>query len=315
VQRESAQFPIYKLSTSLAQRPEALGTKEKFWITPTAVKSLPQEPHLFKIGRPNTGENWSERVCCELAILAGLPCAIYEFAEAADGTRGVLSRRFIDDTSTLIPGNMLLARLTPGYDGTQTYNQIQYTLGKVLAVLRRLHLQGTSFEGLMMKAIDLFVGYLVFDAWIGNTDRHHQNWGVIVAIEGPDDFAFRLAPTFDHASSLGRELSEDNRARRLSTNDRRDDVAAYATRARSAFFTDGPESKPLLMRDVLAQLKRSNQTMTNFWAGRICAISSRHVNDVFTRVNRSWISPQAAEFAVALLTENARVIREVCLDR
>ena len=28
-------------------------------------------------------------------------------------------------------------------------------------------------------ARDLFVGYLLLDAWIGNGDRHHENWGFI----------------------------------------------------------------------------------------------------------------------------------------
>jgi len=102
----SAEFPIYKLLTSLEEQPETLGSKEKFWISPTAGQNLPEEPHLFKIGRPNTGENWSEKVCCELAILAGLPCASYEFAETEGGTKGVLSRRFIDKASRLILGNM-----------------------------------------------------------------------------------------------------------------------------------------------------------------------------------------------------------------
>ncbi|EGJ29874.1 MULTISPECIES: hypothetical protein [Moorena] len=28
-------------------------------------------------------------------------------------------------------------------------------------------------------ARDLFVGYLLLDAWIGNGDRHHENWGFV----------------------------------------------------------------------------------------------------------------------------------------
>jgi len=99
------------------------------------------------------------------------------------------------------------------------------------------------------------------------------------------------------------------------TQGRRANVAAYAARTCSAFFTDGPEPKPLLMRAMLTQLRWSNPKMMKFWASRICAISSELVENVFSRVNRSWISPQAVEFAAALLAENAGVIREVCLDR
>jgi serine/threonine protein kinase HipA of HipAB toxin-antitoxin module len=49
------------------------------------------------------------------------------------------------------------------------------------------------------SAFAQFTGYLVLDALIGHTDRHEENWGVIEGITG----AKRLAPSFDHASSLG----------------------------------------------------------------------------------------------------------------
>lgn len=40
---------------------------------------------------------------------------------------------------------------------------------------------------------------------IGNVDRHHENWGILrKRVDG--EWYGRLAPTFDHASSLGREL-------------------------------------------------------------------------------------------------------------
>jgi hypothetical protein len=50
-----------------------------------------------------------------------------------------------------------------------------------------------------------FAEYVVLDAIIGNTDRHHENWGVLRRHLGTR-WVSRLAPTFDHASSLGREL-------------------------------------------------------------------------------------------------------------
>jgi hypothetical protein len=45
--------------------------------------------------------------------------------------------------------------------------------------------------------------------------RHHQNWGLILS---PDKKTY-LAPTFDHASSLGRNETDENREDRLATKD------------------------------------------------------------------------------------------------
>lgn len=44
-----------------------------------------------------------------------------------------------------------------------------------------------------------------------------------------------LAPSFDHASSLGFQLTDTDREDRLATSDRLRTVAAYVTRAKSRF--------------------------------------------------------------------------------
>jgi hypothetical protein len=40
---------------------------------------------------------------------------------------------------------------------------------------------------------------------IGNTDRHHENWGILIELQR-NHWRVNVAPSFDHASSLGREL-------------------------------------------------------------------------------------------------------------
>lgn len=54
---------------------------------------------------------------------------------------------------------------------------------------------------------------MCFDAWIANTDRHAENWGIIAKSNNINV----LAPTFDQASSLGRNESDENRIKRMQT--------------------------------------------------------------------------------------------------
>jgi hypothetical protein len=54
--------------------------------------------------------------------------------------------------------------------------------------------------------IDAWARMLTFDALIGNTDRHHENWGFIIDRAHPSTGPnVRLAPTFDNGTSLGHE--------------------------------------------------------------------------------------------------------------
>ena len=70
---------------------EPLGTKPKFWFRDEAGDLC-----LFKEARPNTGEDWAEKIACELAQLLGLPHAEYNLAEW-HGRAGVFCQSFVPE--------------------------------------------------------------------------------------------------------------------------------------------------------------------------------------------------------------------------
>jgi hypothetical protein len=86
------------------------------------------------------------------------------------------------------------------------------------------------------SALEVFIGYVLLDAWIANQDRHHQNWAALT-------FQRRrcLAPTFDHGASMARNLSDSEREERLTTRDVNRKMPAFVRKARSAFY-DQPTS-------------------------------------------------------------------------
>ncbi|CAA6800885.1 MAG: Unknown protein [uncultured Sulfurovum sp.] len=81
---------------------EQLGTKEKFWFYDEN-----NNKKLFKIGRPGTGEDWSEKVAYELAQLLKIPCAKYELA-TWNKKQGTVSTSFVPEGTRLVHGNELL---------------------------------------------------------------------------------------------------------------------------------------------------------------------------------------------------------------
>ncbi|MBE9169450.1 hypothetical protein IQ238_18640 [Pleurocapsales cyanobacterium LEGE 06147] len=58
----------------------------------------------------------------------------------------------------------------------------QHTLDNIFRVFANssvnLPINWTLLEGIE-TAIDTFIGYLLLDAWIGNSDHHHENWAFI----------------------------------------------------------------------------------------------------------------------------------------
>src|SRR5262249_9353117 len=120
-------------------------------------------------------------------------------------------------------------------------------------------------------ALDVFVGYLMLDAWIGNQDRHHRNWGVIF---NPVTYLYYLAPTFDHASSLGRNESDTKRLQRLNELRPGHGMRAFVERARSAFFESPQSDKAMLTLDAFFFAARQRAAAAEYWTQRLSAISA-----------------------------------------
>jgi len=57
-------YPVIELAEDVPAQLEQLGTKTKFWYRDKNGLRM-----MFKQGRPGTGENWAEKVCCEICRL------------------------------------------------------------------------------------------------------------------------------------------------------------------------------------------------------------------------------------------------------
>jgi hypothetical protein len=305
-------FPIHDVTDATNNGPEALGTKEKFWLVPSSTTGLGVEAYLFKIGRPQTGENWAEKVCCEILHHVEVPCANYEFA-VHEQDAGVISKQFVGVNGQFLPANMLLETAVKGYDGQLRFRQRSYQISTSLNVLRLRSIarpRGTLAKYSHLSATDMFVGYLLFDVLVGNTDRHHENWGVVVDYTNRYEPTYTLAPTFDHASSLGRNESDEARERRLKTKDARDTVEAYSRRARSAFYASGTGTRSLLQTEVLDALIRLQPAAVAYWARIFSAIQPQVYRDIFARIDPKLISQAATEFALRMIHANTAIIQQ-----
>ncbi|MCY3831069.1 MAG: HipA domain-containing protein [Rhodospirillaceae bacterium] len=294
-------YQIVQIESDEAGIPEQLGTKEKFWIKRGA------EDWLLKFGRPGTGENWAEKAACELARALEIPCAQYELACFGD-QQCVISQSIVPEGERLVFGNELLARVSVEYDATLRYEQRRHTVSLVMGYIREARAEPPSeWQHPEIDACGVFLGYLLLDALIGNTDRHHENWGMLV--QSPEKV--RIAPTFDHASSLGRELADTEREARLLTNDARYSVSGYVAKARSGFYGPVSSGKAAGCVEALRTGVRFAGNATGFWRRRLEALQQADIEKVFAEFPPGWMSATAGKFAVACVSENRRRILNV----
>ena len=216
-------FPITKVEPEWVLEPEQMGSKRKFWYGQDGDDS---RPSLFKYPRIRTGEHWAEKLAAEVAGMLGIPRAEVELA-VFNGEHGSITKSFAINDLELVHGNQILSAYVQGYDPETKFRQADHTLSNALAALDQIFVEDPARH----KAKALFAEYLVLDALIGNTDRHHENWGVLRKRKDEKWYGF-LAPSFDHASSLGRELRDDKRERRLGESR----INAYIERGCGAVY-------------------------------------------------------------------------------
>jgi hypothetical protein len=289
-------FPIINISGKHQDTIEQLGSKPKFWF-----QGEDGNRYLFKEGRPNTGENWSEKVVGELCSMLSLPHVHYELAEW-EGKRGVICESFVPGDGRLIHGNELLFALHPEYQKTRLYGVREYSLIHVIAALRlfrpRAPLGWLPIDG-ADSGIGVFVGYLLLDTWIANQDRHHENWGVILTSQG----GIHLTPTYDHASGLGAIETDENRAERLVTKDTGRSMPYYVSRALSAFYAH-PGAKRLSTVDSFTEIANRYPKAASAWLERLSNINPDNVRDIFSKVPKNLITRVAIDFSLKILELN-----------
>jgi hypothetical protein len=138
----------------------------------------------------------------------------------------------------------------------------------------------------------------LLDAVIGNTDRHQDNWATIRSAAG-----HRLAPSFDHASSLGFLLSDEERVERLTTKDSNRSVAAYAARARTKF-----EGAPTPVELALDALRIGSAAGRRRWTAVL--LGGLDARALLAEVPDTRISSAARAFAARLLETNVTTLSQ-----
>jgi len=289
-------FQIISVPDKASEDSEQLGTKEKFWYWQHDKR------YLFKAVRPHTGEHWSEKVACELCTLLGLPHAHYELAVWKD-RKGVITPSIVSDGQQLVHGNELLAHVYNDYPTHEKYRVKQHTLKDIFVLMNnpmvQLPLDWEPTEGIE-TAFDVFIGYLLLDAWIANQDRHHENWAFIITKEG----RIHLAATFDHGAALGRNESDASRRERLETRDKRRNIAHYVTKARSAIYDKLSSKKPLHTLTVFLKAAQKRPLAGKIWLNRLKKVSSAQIQQIFAQIPVTEITPIASEFAQQILVLN-----------
>jgi hypothetical protein len=300
-------YQIVPVKPAIDRTIEQLGSKPKFWFTDDHGRRM-----LFK--EPKTGEDWAEKVACELCGVLGLPHVHYELAEEIEtGKPGVVCETCAPHPVNLVLGNELLLAADPSYPQERPrYGISEHTVEAVWRLLAVLNSPPDPWIANLPDGVrtaeDIIVGYVMLDAWIANPDRHHENWGALFDNTKPEGSRLLLAPSFDHGASLARGIKDTDRDERLNTKDVNRRIPAFAKRARSAFFREPINAKPLSTLEAWRAFAQCAQGAATAWVDQLRTIKSSDVEYILNKVPPHRMSRVCRDFTLQLLCENQRRI-------
>jgi hypothetical protein len=182
-----------------------VGSKPKRMLTcPPGVDHpclIPGHSYLFKTARGwRANQLWSEVIAYQLGALTGVdvpPCFLA--VNETSGEVGALIEFFYGypgekDPARLIHGADVLRRFRPMITSERPHG-----VRTNVTICRAFQIR---------ECVEWWGQVLTFDALIGNTDRHTENWGLLVHRQGGERPKFSLAPPFDNGTSLGYEQPE-----------------------------------------------------------------------------------------------------------
>ncbi|HET7931960.1 MAG TPA: hypothetical protein VFL63_11315 [Rhodanobacteraceae bacterium] len=300
-------YPVVRIHASRAEAVEDLGTKAKFWYHDDNNGLT-----LFKAEERGTGEDWAEKIACELAGLLGLPHVQYNMAYDEDNSRpGVVCASFTPGELALAHGNQLLFMVDANYprDAERHYLAHAHTVDAVFGVVRLLKRPSPDWCQFLPVGIHsapgVFAGYLMLDAWVANQDRHHENWGAVW-----DGKELSLAPSFDHGAALARNLDDAERLERLQSRDVHRQIPYFAQRARSALFANPNDKHPLTTLAAWRAFAAKVPAEAALWRRQLEMVDEGAIKFYVDSVPLDRMSAVCRQFTLNLLSENRRRILE-----
>lgn len=279
------------------------GASEKIWL----INPETNEKGLFKFPKIKsdgtiTGEYWAEKLATEIGKLIDIECARVDIG-TYKGRIGSMSYNIVKDSDTIFrEGLDYIQAQHPFYNKESLideYNHEKYSLQMI----------ENSVSGLLEVSEILKV--MIFDCLIGNSDRHHSNWGVIPHIKkniNGECVCLKLCPLYDNGSSLC--AYEDSGDIEVFLKDKMKFEALVNTKSKSAIGWEN--ERPIRHFELLTKLKENAYESTVTYIENIKRkITEESIDKILKEFNNNIISKDMKKLLRMFLLERRKRMLEI----
>ena len=198
-----------------------------------------------------------------------------------------------------LPGFAVLATHVEDYDKTRgkQIHQPQHNIRNIFCSVKALerHL-GSKTPVNERSLLEQLATYMILDGMIANTDRHHQNWMLINEYKyGVNNLT--VAPSFDHGSSLGSKLTDQQRGEILSSNG----VLDHLRKLKGKIFDNGSNGRAPSPLDFAKSLCTRWPEYARGTLTALQNVDDTEFRSILDRIPSDFMSETAKDFAYEVM--------------
>ena len=272
------------------------GASEKIWlINPKSKeKGLLKFPKIKSNG-DITGEYYAEKLASELALLLGIRCAKVDLG-IYKGRKCSMSYNLVGTNELLNEGINYIQEKYPNYD-----------MDEFIDVIENSKYNVQMLEKLNIKINDILT-MMIFDALIGNSDRHHSNWGYIYHLDFKNGMYNYFCPLYDNGSSLCSYVNEEDI--NVILKDRVRYNSLIDTKSKSCIGWDN--ERPIRHFELLKKIKENYYDSTIKLVMNIkCNITENAVQDILDKFDNDIISIDRKKLLLKFIIDRRNKIVEI----
>lgn len=268
----------------LDNNPNAKGSRvKKFAIDKNGEKAF------FKYQGKDylVSEACSEKMSYEIAKILGYDCARIELAKDNDGTLGVLNYLFVDIGNTEHIDAVSYLNI---HDNERPE---YYTISNIKKILDELD----------KSLFNDFIKIMVFDALVGEQDRHEENWG----IERIGD-RYKLSPLYDNGDNLLRNFKDEVYAEKYYSGIKSFD--AYINKSETIIYKESTKKKYKHF-ELIRYLNDEYYEVVQNEIKKLEILSDEIISDIVNKIPDELLTKRHKEYIIIYLKKRRNILLEI----
>lgn len=143
---------------------------------------------------------------------------------------------------------------------------------------------------------------MVFDALIGEQDRHEENWGIIV-----ENGEYRLSPLYDNGYNLLCEFYDENYAKKYYEGIK--SFTSYIKRSKASIYNQ--KGRRFGHFDLVKELYRIYPCETKKEINNLTKLSDDKINGVVNKVPNEIITKIHKEYIINYVIQRKNILMEI----